>query len=398
MDNILFLLSKYFYYKPLDLRKIIEGFKNIEEVMEAPKDAFLKIGISGKALDEFLEKRSSVIARSDSDEAISFEAGLPRPSGARNDNLNSIKIVTILDKNYPAALKNIYDAPPILFYRGNLMLLSNANNANYHANTANNPSSFLPLDKGRMGGVLAVVGSRKASEYGKRAAEYFVKDLAPHFIIVSGLAYGIDSLAHEIALKNNGKAIAVLGSGIDEKSIYPKSNIFLARRIIESGGLLLSEIPPGIGPQKFHFPMRNRIISGLAKGILIIEAGEKSGTLITAKLGLENGADIFAVPNNIFYPNAAGVNFLIKYGAHIATFAEDILSFYGIESKNSKKEYAPKNETEKIILDNLTAGEKHINELQLLTNMAIPDLIGTLTDLEMAGAIKNIGGKYVKIQ
>ena len=303
MEDILFLLSRYFYYKPLDLRKILEEL-GAKEAMEAPKDAFLKIGVSGKALDEFIKSRNQEIIKSKDSEEI--------------------KALTIFDKNYPAALKNIYDSPPILFYRGDLNCLNEK--------------------------CLAVVGSRKASAYGRRATEFFTRDLAPYFTIVSGLAYGIDSLAHEAALKNSGKAAAILGSGLDDKSIYPKSNLFLAKKIIESGGLLLSEIPPGLGPQKFHFPMRNRIIAGLSKGVLIIEAGEKSGTLITAKLGLENGNDIFAVPNNIFHPNAAGVNFLIKYGAHIATSAEDILSFYGIETKTAKKPTAPKNNAEKIIL------------------------------------------------
>lgn len=356
-SDILFILSKFFYYKPLELRKIIEGFKNIEETMEAPKDAFLKIGISGKAPDEFIKSRNHE----------SIKSKIPE----------EIKIITIFDKNYPAALQNIYDAPPVLFYKGDPALLDDEDGANLK---------------------LAVVGSRKASDYGKRATEFFVNDLAPYFIIVSGLAYGIDSLAHESALQNNGKVIAVLGSGLDEKSIYPKSNLSLAKKITDAGGLLLSEIPPGVGPQKFHFPMRNRIIAGLAKGILIIEAGEKSGTLITAKFGLENGTDIFAVPNNIFHPNAAGVNFLIKYGAHIATSAEDILNFYGIETRTAKKEYAPKNELEKTILGNLSGDGRHINELQLLTNLSIADLIGALTDLEMSGIIKNIGGKYVRTQ
>ncbi len=369
MEQILLLLSKYFYYKPIELRKILEGFKNLQDVMEAPKDAFLKLEIGGKALDDFMENRHK---------ECHPEGGLATEGSHRNyygilrsaQNDTDIKIITILEANYPAALKNIYDPPPILFYKGNLDILKN--------------------------NCLAVIGSRKASEYGKRAAEFFVRELSSHFTIVSGLAYGIDSLAHETAVKNQGAAAAVIGSGLDEKNIYPKSNIALAKKIIETGGLLLSEIPPGAGPQQFHFPMRNRIISGLSRGILIVEASEKSGTLITAKLGLEQGIDIFAVPGNIFSSTSAGVNYLIKFGAHPVTSAKDVLEFYGIENKN-KKEYAPKNDLEKIIFESLGADGAHINDLANLTKTAIIDLIGTLTELEMEGVVKNIGGKYVKL-
>jgi len=159
----------------------------------------------------------------------------------------------------------------------------------------------------------------------------------------------------------------------------------------------LSEIPPGVGPQKFHFPMRNRIIAGMSRGILIIEGGKKSGTLITAKMGLECGADIFCVPGSIFNPNSEGVNYLIKCGAHPITSAEDILEFYGVENKKEKKEYAPKSQAEKNILENLGSEGGEMDELARLTGMAIVDLMGTLTDLEMEGAVKNIGGKYVRV-
>ena len=368
MDELL-LLSRYFYHRPSDLRKILEEV-GTEKIMAAPKDAFLKIGISGKALDDFIEARS-------------------QKAESRSDT-RDVKAVTIFDKEYPAALKNIYDAPPIMFYRGELGLVQDRDGALAPQNSSCKNEGEKPR--------IAVVGSRKMSEYGRRAAEEFVKDLALHFIVVSGLAFGIDSFAHEVALRNGGGAIAVLGSGLGEKDVYTKSNLFLAKKILESGGLLLSEIPPGVGPQKFHFPMRNRIIAGLARGILIIEAGEKSGTLITARFGLESGADIFAVPNNIFYPNAGGVNYLIKCGAHPVTAGQDILDFYGIKSAGRRSEYAPKNALEKIILDGMDADGLHMDEIKALTKTEIANLIEALTDLEMAGVVKNIGGKYTRIQ
>ncbi|MBU1180158.1 DNA-processing protein DprA, partial [Patescibacteria group bacterium] len=262
MDEKLLLLSKYFYYKPIEFRKILMGFNNLEQIMEAPKDVFFKLGIHGAALDSFIEGRNNV--------------------GVQNSEplQNNVKILTILDNEYPEKLKHLCDAPPILFYKGDLSCLN--------------------------GSCLAVIGSRKITEYGKRAGQQFVKGLCNDFIIVSGLAYGVDGLAHKITVDNNGKTIAVLGSGLDNNSIYPKTNVNLAQEIVEKGGLLLSEIPPGIGPQVFHFPMRNRVIAGLSQGILIVEGGKKSGTLITAKLGIDYGADIFAVPNNIFHPNSEG--------------------------------------------------------------------------------------------
>ncbi len=373
-EELLVLLSRYFYYKPVELRKILLGFSDLKKVLTAPKDAFLKLEIGGKALDDFLEERASfsVIARRPGDEAISFKTGLLHPDyRVRNDTLGDIKIITILDADYPAALKNIFDPPPILFYKGDLDVLKN--------------------------NCLAVIGSRRMTEYGRRAGEMLVKDLCPHFVIISGLAYGVDGLAHEITVKSGQKTAAVLGSGLDELSIYPKSNLTLAKKIIETGGLLLTEIPPGIRTQLFHFPMRNRIIAGISRGILIIEGGKKSGTLITAKLGLEYGTDIFAIPGSIFSPNSEGVNYLIKYGAHPIVSAEDILEFYGLDDKKEKKEYAPKNEIEKNILENLTGDGLEMDELARLTGTAIADLMGALTDLEMEGVIKNIRGKYVKI-
>jgi DNA processing protein len=352
VEEILIFLSKYFYPRPVDFRKILEEI-GAEKAMEAPKDAFFKIGISGKALERFLEERKL------------WSPSLMGKTGGE------IKILTIFDADYPVALKNIYDAPPVLFYRGDLSVLKNFS--------------------------LAVVGSRKTSEYGRRAAEFFTRGVVPHFTVVSGLAYGIDSLAHIAALSSGGKAIAVLGSGLDEESIYPKINIDLARNIVSAGGLLLSEVPLGTGPLQFHFPMRNRIIAGLSRGILIVEGGEKSGTLITAKLGLDYGVDIFAIPGNIFSENSAGVNYLLKCGAHPVTEAKDILEFYGIEALAAEKLYEPKNEIEKIIMKNIGGEPKQADELARLAKAPVSDIMMALTEMEMAGAIKNIGGKYVKV-
>ena len=350
MREILLLLNKYFYSKPTELRKILEGFQKIEDTLEAPKDAFFKLGIQGKAFDEFIKSRSEEILK------LKFQ--------------EDINVVTILDNNYPEKLKNIYDAPPIFFYKGDISCFNKK--------------------------CLAVVGSRKMSSYGQRAVSRIVKDLCRDFTIISGLAYGVDGFSHQITVDNNEKTVAILGSGLQK--IYPSANVGLAEKIIFCGGAIISEYPPNADPQKFHFPMRNRIIAGLSDGILIIEGGKKSGTLITAKLGVDFGADIFAIPNGIFEPNSEGVNYLIKCGAHLVTDAKDILEFYGVESNIQKTEFKPTNDWQKNILEVLINGPKTVDEIAGLTRIGLTDLMGELIDLELLEAIKVIEGKkYIKI-
>lgn len=211
-----------------------------------------------------------------------------------------IEEISIESKEYPEQLREIYDAPLKLYILGNKEILKKPG--------------------------IAIVGSRKATEYGKKVALQFSKDLSKSGInIISGLALGIDTCAHLGTLypDNIGKTIAVLGSGLDE--IYPKQNIELAKQIINCGGCIISEYPLGTKPEKLHFPQRNRIISGLSKGILIIEASEKSGSLITADFALEQGREVFAVPGNISSPTSVGTNNLIKQGAKLVTSYEDIL-------------------------------------------------------------------------
>ncbi len=211
-----------------------------------------------------------------------------------------IEEISIDSEDYPKQLKEIYDPPLKLYVLGNKQLLK---------------------EKG-----IAIVGSRKATEYGKNVAQQISKQLSEAGInIISGLALGIDSYAHlgTLQKENIGKTIAVLGSGLDK--IYPKENIELARRIIKSGGCIVSEYPIGTSASKLNFPQRNRIISGLSKGVLVVEAGEKSGSLITADFALEQGREVFAVPGDINKENSKGTNDLIKQGAKIVTSYIDIM-------------------------------------------------------------------------
>ena len=248
---------------------------------------------------------------------------------------NNIDIIHICEKSYPQALKQIYDAPVSLYSRGNKEILNGKN--------------------------IGIVGCRECTDYGKKAAKYFAYNLSKEksVNIVSGLAKGVDSYAHWGSvganiecestkncgkkqescgkinnncgkinddcgkLKNDcGKTIAILGNGLD--MIYPKENIELANEIIRNGGAIISEYPCGTKPDKMNFPARNRIISGLSKGIIVIEAKEKSGTLITVDFALEQGRDVFVVPGNINSINSVGTNDLIKQGAKMVTFYEDI--------------------------------------------------------------------------
>lgn len=216
-----------------------------------------------------------------------------------------IDIISINDKKYPRILKQIYDPPISLYIKGNAEILNGKN--------------------------IAIVGCRNSSKYGEEAAKYFAYNLSAKGInIISGLARGIDTYAHignlGTMMHNGndicGKTIAVVGNGID--IIYPKENKYLEEKIIKSGGCIISEYPLGTKPEKFNFPARNRIISGLSKGVLVIEARAKSGTLITIDFALQQGRDVYVVPGNINSVNSVGTNDLIKQGAKLVTRVEEI--------------------------------------------------------------------------
>lgn len=210
---------------------------------------------------------------------------------------NKIDIISIKDKEYPKILKEIYDPPISLYIKGNKNILNNRS--------------------------IAIIGCREASDYGKRAAKYFSYNLANKNInIVSGLAKGVDSYAHIGTLSTVGKTIAVVGNGLD--SVYPIENKELLYKILKNDGAIISEYPLGIKPEKMNFPARNRIISGMSKGIIVIEAKKKSGTLITVDFALEQGRDVYVIPGNINSVNSIGTNELIKQGAIMVTNYNEI--------------------------------------------------------------------------
>ena len=293
--------------------------------------------------------------------------------------MDEIKTITIKDKDYPKLLRGIKDAPKILYFRGELK---------------NNEEKCF-----------AVVGARICSPYGKEAALEIAGELAEAGLtIVSGLAPGIDTFAHLAALERKGRQIAVLGTGIDEESLYPRSNIELSRKIIATGGCLVSEYPPGTSGTKFTFPRRNRIISGLSLGVLIVEAKQKSGALITADWAKKQGRKIFAVPGPIHSLNSKGPHFLIKSGAKLVENANDILRELNLgpsvfdTDRPTDKTIRGENEKEDLILEVL-AKEESLDIDRIIEKTKLPASVtaGTLAILEIKGKVRNLGGNIYAI-
>lgn len=276
--------------------KLLKMYKNPEKIYNLKEKELLKIdGIGNETIKNiFLSKNEKLL-----DYHINYM------------KKNKIDIIHIYEEDYPEVLKEIYDPPISLYVKGNKKILNNKN--------------------------IGIVGCRECTDYGKKAAKYFSYNLTKENInIVSGLAKGVDSYAHLGCLytskenkdyqeinNNCGKTIAVVGNGLD--IIYPKENILLANEIIKTGGAIISEYPCGTKPDKINFPARNRIISGISSGIIVVEAKEKSGTLITVDFALEQGRDVFVVPGNINSINSVGTNELIKQGAKMITVFRDIL-------------------------------------------------------------------------
>lgn len=279
------------------------------------------------------------------------------------------------DEKYPHELLNISDPPICLYCRGNIDLLSDSS------------VSKSPF--------FAIVGTRNPSIYGTQIAKKISTELAiAGFTIVSGLALGIDAIAHRGALEVNGKTIAVLGCGVD--IIYPAYNRFLYNQIIEKNGVVISEFPPGKTVEKGLFISRNRIISGLSKGILVIEGQENSGALITARYAGEQGKEVFAVPGPITSSVSTAPNFLIKQGAKMVTSIEDIFEELNVKIVPKKKEEIERqlNETEKTIFRILQEKPLLIDEIISRTSFTTALILNTLSLLELKGIVeKNIEGK-----
>ncbi|OQB44057.1 MAG: hypothetical protein BWY03_00429 [Parcubacteria group bacterium ADurb.Bin159] len=276
-----------------------------------------------------------------------------------------IKKIKLGEKNYPELLSQIYDPPQELYVWGELK-----------------KREKLPL---------AIVGTRKVSSYGAKLAKEFSFYLAQTgFTIISGLALGVDGLAHKGALEAKGKTIAVLGSGLNY--IYPASHKKLAEEIVKKGGAVISEYPPDTGPRKEFFPMRNRIVAGLSLGTLVIEAPKISGALITARLALEENREVMAVPSDIWRKSAEGSNDLLKKGAKVITSPQDVLEIFNLELKINPEEKEQKLETkeEKLIFEAIKNEPMDIDKIAEKTGLPIPTINATLTQLEAKNIVKKI--------
>lgn len=268
---------------PVRFRLLIDYFGSAKRAWESSYAELIKINLNPKIAARFCDFRSKF-------SLPSFISGLKS---------KNVSFLTLADSEYPKLLKEISDPPIIIYIRGDLTRLKKIKNS------------------------VAIVGTRKMTFYGKIATEKIVTGLVDGgFTIVSGMAEGIDTIAHKTAIRGQGSTIAVLGNGID--IIYPASNYDLYWQIVKESGLILSEYPPGLRPSRSSFPLRNRIIAGFAKAVVVVEGKVTSGALITAKYALEAGREVFAVPGPINYPTSEGTTYLIKHGASIATMASDI--------------------------------------------------------------------------
>ena len=277
-----------------------------------------------------------------------------------------VKLLTCHDQDYPARLKEIYDYPPLIYVRG----------------------SLLKEDEW----CIAVVGTRRATVYGRQVTEEIVSDLVRNKItIVSGLARGIDSVAHRCALEGGGRSIAIFASGLD--IVYPAENVGLARSIINQGAVI-SEYPLGAKPRADNFPRRNRIMSGMSLGVLVVEADETSGAMITAHLALEQNREVFAIPGSILSPASRGTNHLIQEGAKLIRSCTDILEELNLTATAQQmemKELIPESDTEASLLKLLSAEPTHIDEVCRASGLPTATVSSTLAMMELKGLVKQAG-------
>lgn len=283
-NNIYWIWLSILNFTPNQKQILIRTLGHPEKIFNLKENDLKKVTNSSDTIQKILDNEKRKIAEKIYEESIK----------------RNIKCITKDNKEYPDSLKNIYTPPLVLYTKGNIEKLKNKNK-------------------------IAIVGSRKCSEYGKAVTQRFSYQLAQkNYTIISGMASGVDSYAHIGAILARGTTIAVLGSGVE--FAYPEENKPLYKRILETDGLIISEYPLNTKPVPENFPMRNRIISGLSDKVLITEAGMKSGSIITANLAMEQGKDVYAIPGNIFYNQSEGTNQLIKEGAFLTTGLEDIIN------------------------------------------------------------------------
>lgn len=354
-DVLLYWLSKEGHIAKIRYDILKEKYGNLEMAFEEIKKGRFQ---QEKGLGEGVYRRLKELAN---DRKLEDELEGLKEKG--------IHFVTYFSKDYPKKLKNIYSPPIGLYYRGS-----------------------LPRDEEKM---IAIVGSRAASEKGLYHAGKFARELSMSGVgILSGMALGIDSAAHVGCMEGRSKTFAVLGCGVD--ICYPKSNFEVYMRLLKEGGIL-SEFAPKTEPIKTNFPQRNRIISGLSDGVLVIEAREKSGSLITADFGLNQGKNIYAIPGEIDHPLNSGTNKLIQIGAKLVLSPKDILEDFDFQYKGSCEKVGREVKLEgmeKLIYSILTIEPRHISSITEETGISGGELFGMLLNLELKGYVKRVGFEY----
>lgn len=353
---------------PMRFEHLLKTFGSAKAAWDAPERELLKIGFSQKLVSDFCRHKRGI-------------------------NLNSyfvrlkelgIRVVAKTDKNYPELLKKSEDSPYLLYVKRDKSITG--------ITSTKGIKNLIPTDI-----AIAVVGTRKMTSYGKEVTERLVTGLVDNdCAIVSGLALGIDAVAHKTAMDAGGFTIAVLGGGLD--NIYPPTNRLLAQRMIGSEqGVLVSEYPLGFPYLPQNFPSRNRIIAGLSHGVLVIEGNEKSGTLLTASAAARYGREVFAVPGPITSLTSKAPHFLIKNGAKLVEKVEDILEELQVEAKRktlNAKRVLPETDEEKKLFNILNNEMLDIDSLVRISGMSAQKVLSALTVMELKGMLKNIGGVY----
>lgn len=341
---------------PARLAALIDVCGSVEAAWKAPIQRLKEAGLDRRSLESLLAMRRT----------LDLDAAWQRvvQSGAR--------VYTWNDDDYPENLRQAPLSPPVIFAQGEL------------------------VEDDRL--AVALVGTRQASAYGREVARGLASELAHNGVtVVSGLALGIDATAHEAALEAGGRTIAVLGSGVDQ--IYPAKNRKMALALIQQGALI-SEYPLGTRPEASNFPPRNRIISGLSLAIVVIEAGQRSGALITAKFAAEQGRDVFAVPGSILQPSSAGCNALIQDGALPLLSINDLLEQLHLERvavQREARQTIAADPTERLLLEHLSSEPVHLDAIVRLASMPAAQVSGLLAMMELKGLVRQSGPmRYVK--
>jgi len=339
-------------------KQIQSFFSDLSLAWDAPAESFHQAGLPQKAVTNLLTLRNQI------DLEQYYESILEK----------GIEVLTLMDEGYPRLLKEIDQSPPVIYVRGTLI----------------QADEFA----------VAMVGTRRVSAYGQQVARDVSTFLAGHGLtVVSGLARGVDALAHQHALKAGGRTIAVLGSGVDV--IYPPEHRKLAQAIVENGAII-SDYPLGTQPEGQNFPPRNRIISGLSLATIVVEAGQRSGALITANFAVEQGREVFAVPGNVLSPVSRGTNRLIQQGAYALVSPQDVLDVLDltqVEAIKTARQVLPADSTEAAIIKILDFEPTHIDEICHRTGLSIEKVSAALTMMELKGMVQHVGGmRYATVR